>query len=500
MASDNHSDSPAMTTNFGAPVADNQNSLTAGNPGPVLIADYHLIEKNAHFNRERVPERVVHAKGAGAFGYFEVTNDVTEFTKAALFSKKGKRTEMLARFSTVAGEKGAADTERDPRGFALKFYTEEGNYDLVGNNTPIFFIRDALKFPDFIHSQKRHPQTNLRSADMQWDFWSHSPESLHQVTYLMGDRGIPQSHQFMNGYGSHTYSWINAAGKLVYVKYHMKTEQGIRNFTRQEAAAIVAHDSDYATRSLFQMIEKGEPACWKMYVQIMPEADAANYRFDPFDLTKVWSHKDYPLIEVGRMVLNKNPENYFADIEQSAFEPSNVVPGIWFSPDKMLQGRIFAYADAHRYRIGPNYHLLPVNQAKNAPVRNYGRDGNMVYGANGGGSVNYEPNSFGGPVEQKKFEEPSVELHGPTGRYDQDSYRNDDYQQPGDLYRLFTKESQDRFVDTVVNHMSPVLKDIQARQIEHWRKVDASLGERIAQGLGHASAPNGKAAAQGAHV
>lgn len=473
-----------LTTNFGAPVSDNQNSMSAGNPGPLLIADYHLIEKNAHFNRERVPERVVHAKGSGAFGYFEVTNDVTEFTKAALFSKKGKKTEMLARFSTVAGERGAADTERDPRGFALKFYTEEGNYDLVGNNTPIFFIRDPLKFPDFIHSQKRHPQTNLRDPDMQWDFWSLSPESLHQVTYLMGDRGIPQSHQFMNGYGSHTYSWINRDGKMVWVKYHMKTEQGIKNFTRQEAAAIVAEDPDYATRSLFNMIAGGEPACWKMYVQIMPLEDAPKYRFDPFDVTKVWSHKDYPLIEVGRIVLNKNPDNYFAQIEQAAFEPSNVVPGIWFSPDKMLQGRIFAYADAHRYRIGPNYHLLPVNQAKNAAVNNYGRDGHMAYGDNGGPAVNYEPNSRGGPVEQQQYMEPRTPVQGETGRYGQHTYRNDDYQQPGDLYRLMPKDAQDRFVDTVVNHMKPVRTEVQRRQVEHWRKVDASLGERIAQGLG----------------
>jgi catalase len=476
-----------LTTNFGAPVADNQNSLSAGNPGPLLIADYHLIEKNAHFNRERVPERVVHAKGSGAFGYFEVIGDVSEFTKAALFSKKGKRTEMLARFSTVAGERGAADTERDPRGFALKFYTEEGNYDLVGNNTPIFFIRDPLKFPDFIHSQKRHPQTNLRDRDMQWDFWSLSPESLHQVTYLMGDRGIPQSHEFMNGYGSHTYSWINRDGKVVYVKYHMKTEQGIRNFTRQEAAAIVAEDPDYATRSLFRMLASGEPARWTMYVQIMPAQDAPTYRCDPFDVTKVWSHKDYPLIEVGRMVLNKNPENYFAQIEQAAFEPSNVVPGIWFSPDKMLQGRIFAYADAHRYRIGPNYHLLPVNQAKNAKVRNYGRDGNMAYGENGGASVNYEPNSFGGPHEDRAFLEPSTSLGGETGRYEQHAYRNDDYQQPGDLFRLMAPDAQARFVDAVVNHMRPVRKEIQLRQVAHWRKVDVGLGEQIAQGLGLSS-------------
>jgi catalase len=476
-----------LSNNFGAPVADNQNSLSAGNPGPLLIADYHLIEKNAHFNRERVPERVVHAKGAGAFGYFEVTNDVSEYTKAAFLSQVGKKSEVVARFSTVAGEKGSSDVERDPRGFAVKFYTEEGNYDLVGNNTPVFFIRDPLKFPDFIHSQKRLPQNNLRDKTVQWDFWSLSPESLHQVIYLMGDRGIPAGFQKMNGYGSHTYQWINREGKTVWVKYHFKTELGVKNLTRQEAAAIQGTDTDHATRSLFELIEHGEAASWKLHVQIMPHEDAFSYKWDPFDVTKVWSHKDYPLIEVGRMVLNRNPENYFADIEQAAFEPSNVVPGIWFSPDKMLQGRIFAYADAHRYRIGPNYALLPVNRPKNAKLNNYQRDGHMRFDANGGAAVNYEPNSFGGPTQRKEYEEPGYALAGSTGRYDQKTYRNDEYTQPGNLYRLMKPDEKDRIVDTLVDHLGSVTREIQARSVGHFTKADADLGARVARGLGLAA-------------
>lgn len=479
-----------MTTNFGVPIADNQNTLTAGSPGPALVADYHLIEKNAHFNRERVPERVVHAKGAGAFGYFEVTDDVAGYTKAAFLNTVGKRTECVVRFSTVAGEKGASDVERDPRGFACKFYTEEGNYDLVGNNTPIFFVRDPLKFPDFIHSQKRLPQNNLRSKEMMWDFWSLSPESLHQVTYLMGDRGIPASFQTMNGYGSHTYQWINREGKTVWVKYHFKAELGVKNLTRQQAAEIQGQDPDYHTRSLYELIDGGDAAAWKLSVQIMPHEDAFTYKWDPFDVTKVWSHKDYPLIPVGRMVLNKNPENYFVDIEQGAWEPSNVVPGIWFSPDKMLQGRIFAYADAHRYRIGPNYALLPTNRPRNATARNYQRDGSMRFDANGGDAPVYEPNSKGGPVENKAFEEPAYPLHGEaTGRYAQNTARNDDYQQPGDLYRLMSKEEQDRFVDTVVDHMAPATRQTQERAVANFAKADAGLGARLATGLGHTPSP-----------
>ncbi|MGH7749215.1 MAG: catalase, partial [Candidatus Dormibacteria bacterium] len=378
------------------------------------------------------------------------------YTKAAFLNGVGKRTESLARFSTVAGEKGSADADRDPRGFAVKFYTEDGNYDLVGNNTPIFFIRDPLKFPDFIHSQKRLPQSNLRSKDMQWDFWSLSPESLHQVTYLMGDRGIPAGHQFMNGYGSHTYQWINRDGKTCWVKYHFKTELGVKNLTRQESVQLMGHDPDSATRSLFDLIDKGDAASWKLFVQIMPHEDAFTYKWDPFDVTKVWSHKDYPMIPVGRLVLNRNPQNYFADIEQSAFEPSNTVPGIWLSPDKMLQGRVFAYADAHRHRIGPNYALLPVNRPHNAKVNNYQRDGNMRFDDNGGSAPNYEPNSLGGPTERREFLEPAYTLAGTTSRYAQTSFRNDNYTQPGDLYRLMKQDEKDRLVDTLVDHMGSI--------------------------------------------
>jgi catalase len=473
-----------LTDNFGAPVGDNQNSLTAGAAGPTLIADHYLIEKNAHFNRERVPERVVHAKGGGAFGYFEVTNDVTQYTRAAFLGQVGKRTEMLARFSTVAGEHGYADTDRDPRGFALKFYTEEGNYDLVGNNTPVFFIRDAIKFPDFIHSQKRHPQTGLRDANRIWDFWSLSPESLHQVTYLMGDRGIPLGWQYMNGYGSHTYQWINRDGKSVWVKYHFHTELGVKNMTRQEAVRIAGEDPDFHRRSLFDLIAKGEAASWKLSVQIMPVEDAETYRFDPFDVTKTWSHKDYPLIPVGRMVLNRNPENFHTDIEQAAFAPSTVVPGIWFSPDKMLQGRLFAYADAHRYRIGTNYAALPVNRPHATEASNYMRDGLMRPDANGGSGDNYEPNSFGGPVQDKQYVEPRYTLPNPTtGRFDQKTDRNDDYFQAGELYRLMSAGEKDRIVDTIVTGMKGVRRDIQLRAVGNFAKCDANFGERLARGL-----------------
>ena len=475
----------ALTTASGAPIADNQNSRTAGTHGPTTLEDFHLIEKLAHFDRERVPERVVHAKGGGALGYFEVTNDVSDFTRAHFLSTVGKRTEVLARFSTVAGELGSADTVRDPRGFAVKFYTDEGNYDLVGNNTPVFFIRDAMKFPDFIHSQKRHPQTHLSDPNMAWDFWSLSPESLHQVTYLFGDRGTPAGFQHMNGYGSHTYMWYNAEGTAYWVKYHFKTDLGVKNFTREEAARIAGEDPNHDIRSLFDLIAGGGAAQWTLYVQIMPFEDAFTYKWDPFDVTKVISHKDYPLIPVGKLVLNKNPENYFAEIEQAAFEPSNIVPGIWFSPDKMLQGRIFSYADTHRHRIGVNYQQLPVNRARNAKVANYQRDGAMRYDANGGASVNYEPNSLNGPAEAKAYAEPQkLALSGAVGRYDQKSYRNDDYQQAGDLYRLQTPDEQERLVGNIVAHMKNVRREIQLRQIPLFQKADREFGDRLARGLG----------------
>ncbi len=367
-----------LTTTGGNPIADNQNSMTAGPRGPLLMQDYQLIEKLAHQNRERIPERTVHAKGSAAYGSLTITHDITRFTKARIFAKVGKKTECLLRFSTVAGERGAADAERDVRGFALKFYTEEGNWDMVGNNTPVFFVRDPYKFPDFIHTQKRHPKTNLRSNTAAWDFWSLSPESLHQVTILMSDRGLPKSLRHMNGYGSHTYSLINAKNERYWVKFHFKTLQGIEYLTNEEAEAIVAKDRESQQRDLFGAIERGEFPKWRFFVQIMPELDAQTYRWHPFDVTKVWPHKDYPLIEVGILELNRNPDNYFAEVEQSAFSPSNIVPGIGFSPDKMLQARIFSYADAHRYRLGTHYEMLPVNRPK-SPVNTYHADGPMRY-------------------------------------------------------------------------------------------------------------------------
>jgi catalase len=407
---------PVMTTNAGRPVGDNQNSVTVGPRGPVLMEDYLLFEKMAAFNRERIPERVVHAKGAGAFGAFTVTHDITKYTTAKLFDKIGKKTEILARFSTVAGEKGAADTARDPRGFSVKFYTEEGNWDMTGNNTPVFFVRDALKFSDFIHSQKRVPQTNLRSPTVMWDFWSLSPESLHQVTTLMSDRGTPDGFRHMHGFSSHTFSLINAKNERYWVKWHFLTKQGIKNLTAERADELAGADPDYATRDLFEAIERGDSPKWRVCIQAMPEAEADNYKVNPFDLTKIWSHKDYPLIDVGEMELNRNPKNYFAEIEQAAFSPVNIVPGMGYSPDKMLQARLISYPDAHRYRLGVNFESLPVNAPK-CPVHTYNRDGSMRFDENGGSGPNYEPNSFGGPVEEHRFIERRYSTSGEVGRY-----------------------------------------------------------------------------------
>lgn len=483
MTNNNH-----LTTSWGAPVGDNQNSLTAGHRGPTLIQDVHLLEKLAHFNRERVPERVVHAKGAGAHGYFEVTNDVSQYTKANFLSEVGKRTPMFIRFSTVAGELGSADTVRDPRGFAVKFYTEEGNYDLVGNNTPVFFIRDAIKFPDFIHTQKRHPQTHLKNPNAVWDFWSLSPESLHQVTILMSDRGIPATFRHMHGFGSHTYKWVNAEGQPVWVKYHFKTNQGVKNLDVDLAAQLAGTNPDYHTEDLFNAIKLGDFPSWTLYVQIMPVEDANTYRFDPFDVTKVWSQKDYPLIEVGRMTLDRNPENYFAEVEQATFSPGNFVPGIEASPDKMLQGRLFAYADAHRYRVGVNHNQLPVNRPI-AEVNNNQRDGFMRADGNGGSGTYYEPNSYGGPTESPQHKISPFEVSGTADSVGYD--RNDHFTQAGDLYRLMSDDERSRLVRNIVDAMRPVEKDeIKLRQIGHWTKADPELGARIAQGLG-LSAPEG---------
>lgn len=471
-----------LTTSWGAPVGDNQNSMTAGDRGPALIQDVHLLEKLAHFNRERVPERVVHAKGAGAHGYFEVTNDVTKYTKAAFLSEVGKRTPLFIRFSTVAGELGSSDTVRDPRGFAVKFYTEEGNYDIVGNNTPVFFIRDAIKFPDFIHTQKRDPRTHLKNPTAVWDFWSLSPESLHQVTILMSDRGIPATLRHMHGFGSHTFKWTNDNGEGVWIKYHFKTEQGVKNLDVNTAAKIAGENPDYHTEDLFNAIENGDFPAWKLYVQIMPLEDANTYRFDPFDVTKVWSQKDYPLIEVGRMVLNRNPENYFAEVEQATFSPGTLVPGVDVSPDKMLQCRLFAYHDAHRYRVGANHQALPINRSRNE-VKNYQRDGQMRFDENGGRSVYYEPNSFGGPKESPEDKQAAYPV---SGFADSVSYNHHDhYTQAGDLYRLMSEEERARLVANIVSAMKPVEKEeIKLRQIGHFYKADPEYGRRVAEGLG----------------
>ena len=468
-----------LTTAHGAPIGDNQNSLTAGRRGPLLMQDYQLLEKMATFNRERVPERVVHAKGSGAYGTFTVTNDVTQYTKASIFSKIGKKTDCLVRFSTVAGERGAADAERDVRGFAVKFYTDEGNWDMVGNNTPVFFVRDPYKFGDFIHTQKRDPKTNMRSATAMWDFWSLSPESLHQVTILMSDRGLPQGYRFVNGYSSHTYSFINAADERFWIKFHFKTMQGIKTWTNAQAAEIVGQDRESSQRDLFEVIEKGDYPKWRVCVQVMPEADAEIYHVNPFDLTKVWPHGDYPLIEIGVMELNRNPENYFADIEQAAFEPSNIVPGISFSPDKMLQARIMFYADAHRYRIGVNYASLPANKAQ-CPVHTYHRDGKLRFDGNFGGAVNYEPNSMSGPLEDRRFNEPPLKVFGDADRYDHRD-GNDDYAQPGALFRLMSEGQKAQLFRNIAEAMDGVPERIKARQLVHFYRADPDYGRGVAE-------------------
>jgi catalase len=472
-----------LTSGAGIPLSDNQNSLTAGQRGPTLLQDHFLLDKLAHFNRERIPERVVHAKAAGAFGTFTVTKDITQYTKAKIFSQIGKKTEMFGRFSTVAGEKGSADTVRDVRGFALKFYTEDGNWDLVGNNTPTFFIRDAIKFPDFIHTQKRDPQTNAKDDTAQWDFWSLVPEALHQVTILFSDRGIPRGIPYMHGFGSHTYSFINAKNERFWVKFHFKTQQGIQNMPPDEADRLAGCAPDYHIKQLFEAIKKGDFPKWTLKVQIMPEKEAETYRWNPFDLTKVWPHADYPLIEVGVMELNRNPENYFAEVEQSAFSPGNVVAGISFSPDKMLQARIFAYADAHRYRLGANFESLPVNRPK-CPVHNYERDGAMRFDGNGGASVNYEPNSFGGPKADPAYAEPPLKISGDADRYDQKRGVDDDYVQPGNLFRLMTADQQKHLIGNIVGSLKKTPKDIQQKIVAHFRKIDKNYGDGIAKSLG----------------
>ena len=477
---------PVSTTDHGAPAPSDAFSLTVGADGPIVLHDHHFIQQMAHFNRERVPERNVHAKGGGAFGYFQVTDNVSAFTKAAVF-QPGRATEVLLRLSTVAGEQGSADTVRDPRGFALKFYTSEGNYDLVGNNTPIFFIRDPMKFPHFIRSQKRRPDTGLRDHDMQWDFWTLNPESAHQVAFLFTDRGTPRTWRHMDGFGSHTYLWINAAGERFWVKYHFKTDQGIANFTAAEAALQVAQDADFHRRDLFNAIARGDYPAWTLYVQVMPYADAPGYRFNPFDLTKVWPHDDYPLHRVGRLVLNRNPDNFFAQVEQAAFEPSALVPGIGISPDKMLLGRMFAYADTHRYRIGTNYLQLPVNQPK-VPVHGYTFDGAMAYHHSGAQPV-YSPSSYGGPqadeahgadagwgVAAGEMVRAAATLHA----------EDDDFGQPGTLVRdVLSDLGRDRLAGNVIGHLrGGVSTPVVERAVAYWRAIDKALGDRIAASVG----------------
>jgi catalase len=481
--------SERLTTNAGAPVPDNQNSLTAGPRGPVLLQDHQLLEKLAAQNRERIPERVVHAKGWGAFGTLTVTHDITKYTRAKVFSAVGKQTECLIRFSTVAGEAGAADAERDVRGFAMKYFTEEGNWDLVGNNTPVFFVRDPLKFPDFIHTQKRHPKTNLRSNTAMWDFWSLSPESLHQVTILMSDRGLPVSPRFMDGFGSHTYSFWNNEGERHWVKFHFKTQQGHKHLTNAEAAAVVGKSRESYQEDLFGSIDRGEFPRWNLFIQIMPETDAEKTSYNPFDLTKIWPHKDYPLIPVGVVELNRNPDNYFAQIEQAAFSPSNSVPGISFSPDKMLQARIFSYADAHRHRLGTHYEQLPVNAPK-CPVHNYNKDGAMRFFDNNTdhSDAYYEPNSFNGPVEDKSVEEPPLRISGDAERYNH-RIGNDDYTQPGNLFRLFNTEERQRLFSNIAAAMTGVPQFIIERQLGHFNKADPAYGEGVRAALAAAGHP-----------
>jgi catalase len=445
----------------------------------------------AHFNRERIPERVVHAKGSGAFGTFTVTHDITKYTKAKIFSEIGKETKVFLRFSTVGGEKGSADTERDPRGFAMKFYTEDGNWDLVGNNTPVFFIKDPKKFGDFIHTQKRDPHTNLKSPTMMWDYWSLNPESLHQVLILMSDRGTPYGYRHMHGYGSHTFSMINAANERCYVKFHFKTAQGIKNFTNEEAAQMRATDMDFAQRDLFDNIEKGNFPKWDLKIQIMTEADATSqdYYFNPFDLTKVWPHGRFPLIDVGVLELNQNPHNYFQDIEQAAFAPAHIVDGIGYSPDKMLQGRLLSYPDAQRYRLGANYEQIPVNRCPFA-TNNYQRDGKMRVDGNGGENPNYYPNSFDDIHIDQSYKEPPLEMQSVIADwYDRNCEgENDHYTQPGNLFKIMSPEQQQNTIHNIIAAMSgiegPKKSEIINRQLSHWYRVDGRLGAAVGDGLG----------------
>ncbi len=471
-----------LTANNGAPVPDNQNVLTAGPRGPMLLQDVWFLEKLAHFDREVIPERRMHAKGSGAYGTFTVTHDITRYTRASIFSEIGKQTELFCRFSTVAGERGAADAERDIRGFAVKFYTDQGNWDLVGNNTPVFFLRDPLKFPDLNHAVKRDPRTNMRSAQNNWDFWTSLPEALHQVTITMSDRGIPATYRHMHGFGSHTFSLINADNERFWVKFHFHTRQGIRNLTDAEAQALIGRSRESHQQDLYEAIEGGDFPRWTMYIQVMPEAEAARCPYNPFDLTKVWYHSDYPLIEVGVLELNRNPENYFAEVEQSAFNPANIVPGLGFSPDRMLQGRLFSYGDAQRYRLGVNHHLIPVNRPR-CPFHSYHRDGAMRVDGNYGSTIGYEPNSRGEWQEQPEFREPPLGLDGAADHW---NHREDDdyYTQPGKLFRLMSPEQQQVLFENTARAMEGVSDEVRKRHIANCAKADPAYGRGVAGALG----------------
>ncbi|MGI8727265.1 MAG: catalase [Solirubrobacterales bacterium] len=473
------------TDQHGTPAPNNSHSETLGERGPILMGDRYLFEKMQNFNRERVPERVVHAKGSGAHGYFEATEDVSKWCRAD-FLQQGKKTDVFARFSTVAGEQGSPDTWRDPRGFALKFYTQQGNYDMVGNNTPVFFVRDPLKFSDFIHSQKRNTQTGLRDHTWMWDFWSLSPESLHQVVWLLADRGIPKSFRHMNGYSSHTYRWVNEAGEASWVKYHFKTDQGIEWLSDEKAGELAGFHPDYHRHDLFDAIDRGDHPSWTLKVQVMPEAEAADYRFNPFDLTKVWPHSDYPTHEVGKLVLNRNPENFFAETEQSAFEPGNMVPGIEPSPDKMLQNRLISYADTHRHRIGSNYPRLPINCPIHESNDPHNRDGHLRADGNHGGRPNYQPNSFDDPPADGSFDESPVEYSGATGRYDYDAHPEDsDSVQATMFWEMIGSDAQDRLVDNVAGHLGNVTDEgVRKRSLDYLRMASDELADRVAEGIG----------------
>ncbi|MBW1643284.1 MAG: catalase [Deltaproteobacteria bacterium] len=469
-----------LTNNAGIPVADNQNVLTAGPRGPMLLQDTWFLEKLASFDREVIPERRMHAKGSGAFGNFTVTHDISRYTKAKIFSEVDKKTEVFVRFSTVAGERGAADAERDIRGFAMKYYTEEGNWDLVGNNTPVFFLKDPYKFPDLNHAVKRDPRTNMRSAKNNWDFWTNLPEALHQVTITMSDRGIPLSYRHMNGYGSHTFSLISAAGKRHWVKFHFKTQQGIKCLTDEEAESLVGRDRESHQRDLYESIEKGDFPRWKMQIQIMTEKEAVNCSFNPFDLTKVWPHGDYPMIDVGILELNRNPENYFADVEQAAFNPANIVPGIGFSPDKMLQGRLFSYGDAQRYRLGVNHHLIPVNKPR-CPFHSFHRDGAMRVDGNHGSTLGYEPNSYGEWQEQQDYSESPLNIDGTAAHWNHREDNDDYFSQAANLFKLMSPEQQKTLFENTARAMGDAPRDIKIRHIGNCLKADSAYGEGVAK-------------------